>query len=64
MDRTPGSRRSMQRLCSDLMTFDGFFLACEDFGGRFDDSFIACALFIYLFILRSGDQLAHNNSTF
>ena len=36
---------------------DGFLLACEDFGGRFDDSFPACA-----FIFLSGDQLAHTNS--
>ena len=37
-------------------------------GGRFDDSFPACAfsfyLFIYLFILITRDQLVHISSTF
>ena len=26
---------------------DGFFLACEDFGGSFEDSFPACVLFLF-----------------
>ena len=38
-----------------------FFLACEDLGGRFDDSFPACAFF---FFFLSGDQLSHTNSIF
>ena len=38
----------------------GFFLTCEDFGGRFNDSFPACAFFFFL----SGYQLTYTNSTF
>ena len=40
---------------------DGFFIACEDFGGRFDDTFSTCSLSLSLL---GGDQLAHTNSTF
>ena len=38
----------------------GFFLACENFGGRFEDSFPVSAFLSFL----SGDQLADTNSTF
>ena len=36
-----------------------FFLACKEFGGRFDHSFPACAFFFL-----SGDHLANANSIF
>ena len=42
---------------------DAFFLACKDFGGRFDDSFPACTL-NFFFFFGSGDQLTHTSSTF
>ena len=41
----------------------GCFLACEDLGGKFGDSFPACA-FIFLFLVfKDGDQLSYTNST-
>ena len=38
-------------------TYDNFFLACEDFGGRFDDPFNtwACFLLLLFFLLGGGD---------
>ena len=35
------------------------FPACEDFEGRLDDSFAACAFFLFL----ERDQIAHTSST-
>ena len=29
---------------------DGFFLACKVLGGKFDDSFPACAFFVFVFL--------------
>ena len=39
----------------------GFFLACEDFGGRFDDSFPVRAFFSFFF---SVDEVALTDFTF
>ena len=41
---------------------DGFFLACKDFGGKFDD-FPPVHFYFFLFLL-SGDELQHTSSTF
>ena len=50
--------------CSVNMAFDdhGFFLTCEDFGGRSDDLFPPSALFLFSFFI--GDHLTHTSSTF
>ena len=39
----------------------GFFLAREDIGGRFNKSFPACAISVFVF---NGDQLAHIEISF
>ena len=37
---------------------DGFFFTCEDFGGRFDDSFLA-----YTFLFLKWRSTCYTNST-
>ena len=43
-------------------TGDGFFLACKNFGGRFDESFLVCTVFVCACVL-IGDQVVHTSST-
>ena len=49
----------------NVMMMIVFFLACEDFGGRFDDSFPVWAFFFFLFFFNKWRSAhVHINSTF
>ena len=41
----------------------GFFLACEDFGKMFDESFSDCAVSFSFYLFNRWEKLAHNKST-
>ena len=48
-----------------VMLFDSdFFLACQDLGGRFDESVPTCTLILVFFLLEVEIRFVHTNSIF